>query len=260
MSANLQDPSERLRFPIRTFTGSVVINELHKAQNKGRAAIKRWAQTLTEQAESTIPNLFNSAFWNTSPGTDEPESVPSIISATPTTGSIGGLNRAGKEELQNAVDDTAYSDIGSEAGVYALNKNVADTAITNGDTVDLIIMDSDNYSGLKAYLNTNRRYSPNDKMGQLGFDTLKLGNCTIGYEKLNKIMGGANTITDGYVYGINSKYFGFDVLKDGNFKWSPNGFERVGNTLNKALYFWVFSNLTTNLPRAHFVMTSVTTA
>jgi hypothetical protein len=260
MSANLQDPSERMRWAIKTFTGSIVINELHKAQNKGRAAIKSFAKTLTQQAESTIPNLFNSAFWNTSPGSDEPDSVPNIINATNTSGYIGGLDRSGREELQNGVDSTTYSDIGSEAGISALNKNIADVAVTNGDFVDLIVMDSDNYSGLKAYLDSLRRFTPNDRMAKLGFDTIQIGNTVVGYEKLNNIKGGHNTISDGYVYGINSKYFFFDVLKDGNFKWNPKGFERVGNTLSSAYYFWVFCNVSTNLPCSHFVMTSVSTS
>jgi len=121
-------------------------------------------------------------------------------------------------------------------------------------------MDSDNYSGLKSFLDTQRRYTQNDRMVKLGFDTIKLGNTTIGYEKLHNIKGGANTIADGHVYGINSRYFFFDVLKDGNFKWNPSGFERVGSTLNKAYYFWVFCNISTNLPCAHFVMTSVSTS
>src|SRR3990167_4266100 len=56
MTANLQDPTARLRFDIKTFTGSVVINKLHEAQNKGKAMIKEFARTLREQADSTIPN------------------------------------------------------------------------------------------------------------------------------------------------------------------------------------------------------------
>jgi len=49
-------------------------------------------------------------------------------------------------------------------------------------------------------------------------------------------------------------------LKDGNFIWNPDGFERVGKSLNRALYFWVFCNLTTNLPKSHFVMSNVSNA
>ena len=260
MSANLQDPVERLRFEIKTFTGSVVINKLHEAQNKGRAMMKNFAATLREQAETTIPNQFNSAFWKSSPTSTEPESVPSLISATPTTGTVGGLSRSGDTALQNGAYTTAVSDIGSEAGIAALTRQKLRYAIGSGgkDAVDLIIMEDNLYAGLCGYLATLNRYRPDDELAKLGFDTIKLGNSIISYENTN-VTGGANSITSGYVYGINSNYMKFEVLKDGNFIWNPDGFERVGITLNKALYFWVFCNLTTNLPRAHFVMTNVST-
>lgn len=258
MSANLQDPMDRLRFPIKTFTGSIVLNKLHEAQNKGRAMMKNFAATIREQAEATIPNQFNSAFWASSPGSDEPESIPSIISATPMTGTIGGLNRAGNDHLQNDAYTTAVSDIGSEAGIAALYRRKIYNAIGAKDMVDLIVMTDNLYSGLAGYLATLNRYRPDDKLAQLGFDTIKLNGCTISFENTN-VTGGANTITSGYVYGINSNHIAFEVLKDGNFKWNPDGFERVGMTLNRALYFWVFCNLTTNLPKAHFVMTNVST-
>lgn len=257
MTANLQDPSERLRFDIKTFTGSVVINKKHEAMNKGRAMVKNFAQTLRDQAESTIPNAFNSAFWKGTPGTDEPESIPSLISATPTTGTIGGLSRVGRAELQNGAYTTAVADIGAEAGLSALMRQIITRAITPNDTVDLVIMTDELYAGLLGYLNTLGRYGPNERMAQLKFDSVKYGKTTITYENRTVNYGSPNTITASYVYGINSNHFNFEVLKDGNFMWNPDGFERVGRSLNRALYFWVFCNLTTNLPKSHFVMTNV---
>ena len=260
MSANLQDPVARLRFDIMTFTGSIVINEKHKAMNKGKAQIKEFARTLREQAEATIPNQFNSAFWSASPASTEPESIPSLISATPTTGTIGGLNRSGNTYLQNGAYATAISDIGSEAGIAALTRQKLRYAIGQGgkDAADLCIMDDNNFAGLSGYLATLNRYRPDDDMAKLDFDTIKLGNMIISYENTN-VQGGANTITSGYVYLINSNYIKFKVLKDGNFTWDPAGFQRIGQQLNKAEYFWVFCNLTTNNPRAHVVLTNVST-
>jgi len=258
MTANLQDPNKRLRFPIQTFTGSLVINKLHEAQNKGRAMMKNFARTLRDQAESTIPNLFNSAFWAASPASTEPQSIPSLISTTPTTGTIGGENRSGNPELQNGAIATAVADIGSEAGIAAIEEQKLRYAIGSGgiDAPDAAIMDENLFAGMVGYLATLNRFRPDDDMAQLGFDTIKLGKMTYSYENTN-VAGGANTITTGRVYLINSNYLTFKVLRDGNFIWNPDGFERVGQTLNRALYFWVFCNLTTNLPKAHVVFTNV---
>lgn len=261
MTANLQDPNARLRFPIQTFTGSVVINKLHEAQNKGKAMMKEFARSLRDQAETTIPNQFNSAFWNTAPASTEPESIPSLISATPAVGTIGGLTRAGHTYLQNIAYTTAVADIGTEAGITAMTRQRLRAAIGSGggDAPDLGIMNDELYAGLSGYLATLNRYRPDDGMAQLGFDTIKIGNMTLSFENTNN-QGSPNTITDGYIYMINSNYIKFKVLRDGNFMWNPGGFERVGQKLNKALYFWVFCNLTTNNPRAHVVMTDVSVA
>jgi len=260
MTANLQDPNDRFRFPIQTFTGSLVMNKLHEAQNKGKAMMKEFARTLREQANSTIPNLFNSAFWNTSPASTEPESIPSLVSATPTAGTIGGVTRSGNPYAQNRVFDTNVSDIGSEAGVATLTRQRIRTAIGSGgkDAPDVGIMEDDLYAGLSGYLADRNRFRPDHDMAKLDFDTIKLGSMTISYENTN-VTGSANTIQSGFVYMLNSNYLKFKVLRDGNFIWNPDGFERVGLKLNKALYFWVFCNLTVNNPRAHLVMTDVDT-
>ncbi len=259
MTANLQDTSERLRFPIKTFTGSIVVNKLHEAQNKGRAMMKNFARTLREQAETTIPNEFNSAFWRTSTaGSDEPTSLPDIVSATPTTGSLGGVSRNNKGYMQNGAYTTAVTDIGSEAGVTILTQQMLEYSINSRDLIDAVIMPVNLYAGLQGYLSTQNRFRPDERMAKLNFESIKLGNASVSFENTN-VQNDENTITSNYVYGINSNYLSFDVLKDGNFIWNPEGFERVGMSLNKALYFWAFCNLTTNLPRAHFVMTSVST-
>lgn len=262
MSANLQDPNKRLRFDIMTFTGSIVINKKHEAMNKGRAMIKSYAQTLRDQAEATIPNAFNAAFWKSSPTAGlEPESIPSLISTTPTTGTIGGLSRVGDKSLQNGLYSTAITDIGSEAGISALKRLIIRQAVNSNDLCDLVIMGDTNYAGLVGYLNTLARYQADKRMAELDFETIKMGKTVIGFEvaTVTGNSGYTDSINASYMYGLNSKHMNFEVLKDGNFMWNPDGFERVGRSLNRALYFWVFCNLTTNLPRAHFVATSVAT-
>lgn len=259
MSANSQDPSARLRFEVKVFTNALVLNQLDKAKNRGRAAIKNYLMTLREQAITTNENQFNSAWWDTSPATDAPDSIPSIISATPTTGTIGGLSRTGNSYLQNGVYTTSIADIGSEAGIAKLTELKIQNSVGRS-TSDLIIMSDANYAGLAGYLVTQRRYKPSEKMGELGFETIELGNTLIGWENTN-VLGGANTITSAYMYGINTKNMKLKHLVDpdaGSNGWASN-FERIGKSMNKAAYYNWFGNLTTNNPRAHWVATNVST-
>lgn len=256
-SVNLQDPNARLRWDVKVFTDTIVITELDEAKNKGRAAIKDFARTLRMQAESTIPNAFNSGFWNTSPGANEPDSIPNIINTTNTSGTVGGLNRAGNPYLQNGVYTTSIADIGSEAGVVDITKLRLRYAVTASDMADLIVMDQDRYANLSGYLANLQRYRPDDKMAQLNIETIKLGTATIGFENTSSyVKGGADSITAGYMYGISTKHIFFNILKDGNFKWETS-FERAGLKPVKFLPFKVFCNLCTNLPAAHWVASNL---
>jgi len=260
MKANLQDPSSRLRYDIQTYAGAgIVINKKHEAMNKGRAMIKEWAKTLREQAMSTVPNDFNSSFWAASPGTYEPNSIPSLISTTPTVGTIGGQTRSTHKAFQNQAYTTAVADIGSEAGLAVLFRQIIRAAVTANSRPDLVIMDDNLWAGLSAYLESQRRYKENEKMSKLGFDSIYYRGTTIGYENTNVMDETYNTISAGYVYGINSKHMKFRVLKDGNFQWDPAGFQQIGTSLNRGLYFYAFCNLCDYLPRAHFVMSNVST-
>lgn len=255
MTANAQDPYARLRYDPKVFTGSVVKNALEMAQNKGRAAIKDWLKSLREHASKTIKNQFNSAWWTASPATDAPNSIPSLVSATPTTGTIGGLSRSGNTYLQNGLYDTAITDIGSEAGI-AVMERLRITQAVGTSTPDIIILDQIRFAGLVGYLATLMRWQPNDKLAQLKIPSIQLGDATIGYENL-AVLGGADTITSGYMYLLNSEFLKVKRLLDENKDGWAKEFERVGRSLNKAVYYNWFGNLVTNTPRSHCVATSV---
>lgn len=257
MSATLQDPSRALRYDFKTFAGAgVIVNKLHAAQNKGKAEIVRLAKTLMEQSESTIQNDFSSSFWASTVATDNPNSIPTLITTTPTTGTIGGQSRSTNKAYQNKLYDTTVSDLGSEAGLLALESQILKSAVRPNDKVDFVVMGDSLFASLSSYLDTLRRFQPDSKMGDLGFNTLKVLGATV-VSETNETLNGENTITSTYIYGINSKYMKLVVLKDGNFKWSDK-FEHIPLTLNDALYFYVFCQLCDQLPRAHFLMSSVT--
>ena len=64
IDANIQDPFREFKFEPKTMSGTIVINQKHKAQNSGRAAIKNLMNSLRLQADTTISNNVNSALWH----------------------------------------------------------------------------------------------------------------------------------------------------------------------------------------------------
>jgi len=255
MTANAQDPQVRLRFDWKAFTGSVVINDLDKAMNKGRAAIKQWAKTLRRQATKTIANQFNSAWWKATPGANDPQSIPSLIPITYNAGTVGGLSRAGNAYLQNGYYSTAISDIGSESGISKIEELKIRYSVGTS-LADLLIVDQTRFGNMAGYLSTLYRFRPDDKLRVLKIPSIMIGDATMIFENTN-VLGGANSITAGYMYGINTDYLWIKTLRDGNSVWSTE-FERIGQKLNKAVFFKWFGNLVTNCPRAHWVASSLT--
>jgi len=255
MTANVQDPLDRLRYDPKIITNSIVVNDLDKAMNRGRAAVKNLVKSYRRQATTTIKNGFNSLWWKGTPGANDPDSIPSTIPTSATTGSIGGLTRAGKTYIQHGVDSTTLADIGSEAGITRLEQNRLQFAVGQ-ETADIIVMSQSKFANMVGYLSTLQRLRPNDKLAQLRINSIQLGTAVIVFENTN-VLGGANTINDGRIYGISSQATIIKTLAGGDGVWSTQ-FERLGLKLNKAIFWKWFGNLVTNNPRANWVMTDVT--
>ena len=258
MSADYQDPTRQLRFAVKVFTGSVVINTLDKAMNKGKALIKQYLTDLRANAKSSIDNQYNSALWATAPSGDEPESIPNIINTTNTSGTIGGQDRSTSKAFQNGVYTTAIADIGSEAGLADLYRLRAIYSVGQKQA-DCVVMPVAQWANLAAYVNTQRRYKGDAQMAQIGIESIDVGKCVVGYEQVGTDnISTANGITAGYMYGINIAAGGLKikVLADGNSKWEQSE-ERVGRTMNTAFYYNWFGNLVTRCPRANWVASSV---
>jgi hypothetical protein len=255
MAVNAQDPLDRLRYDPKIATTTVVINELEKAQNKGRAAIKNFMQSLRRQANTTIKNGFNDLWWAATPGPDDPQSIPSLIPTSATSGSIGGITRSGNTYVQHGVHTGAIADVGSEDGIATLERLRLEFAV-GFRTVDIIIMSQRKFSNLVGYLAANHRYRPQDKLAQLRIPGIELGDATLIYENTRTISD-ANTINNSRIYGIDSSSTFIKTLKDGDGVWGTK-FERHGVKLNTFVPWKWFGNLVCLNPRANWIATNVT--
>lgn len=253
VDALVQDPTREFRFDPKTLSGTLVLNKLHEAQNSGKAAIKKLLTTLKMQAETTIANKVNSALWASSPAATEPESIRSIISATPTTGTVGGISRVGNTYAQNTAYTTTVSSIGSAAGLAVLHKVRAKLGGDSKMTPDFAVTTATIWGLIVGYTDSLRQLRANEKMADLGLDTCYIGgNTVLGYDG----DGGAGECPSNYLYFLNSKCIFWKVLGKGNFVFEPFSFK--DNSLNATSLFYAFCNLTTNNPTALGVMTAIT--
>ncbi|KKK59375.1 hypothetical protein LCGC14_3035010, partial [marine sediment metagenome] len=226
------------------------------ATNRGRYAIKDWFKGLKQQADTTIDNDFNSGWGKTSPSGTDPNSVPSLISSTPTVGTIGGLARSSFKSLQNGVETAAIADIGSEAGIGSMLELAATYSVGQSMT-DLVVMSQTKWGNLGAYLSTQQRFRADEKLKLVNVRSIDIIGMTIVFENTN-VMNAENSIADDSVYGINSKHFFIQVISGFDGRWGTQ-LERVNKSLNKYIPYEWFGQLMTDNPRGQWVASNVTT-
>lgn len=253
ISADIQDPTREFKFDQATLSGTVVINRKHELMCKGKAEIKKLLSTLKMQAETTVENAIGSAMWASSPTANiDPESLPSLLSITPTTGTIGGISRSGNAYAQNKHSSTAITSIGSAAGLAGLHKfrlSLGGDAKTNPD---FAVTTATLFGKLYGYMDNLRQLRASEQMVKLGFDQFYVGTALVGYDG----DGGTDECPDDYMYWLNSKHLFFKVLEGSWFKFDP--FSYKDNSLNSTSIFYMFYNLTTNLPSSMGVQSAIT--
>lgn len=260
IASNYQAPTQAFRFDPVVLRGLVVINKVHELQNQGKAEIVNFIMTLKKQAESTIQNKLNAATWNSSPVANvDPESLRSLITTTPTTGTIGGVDRATYTWARNKLNSSTISSIGSTAGVAALSTFWAQLAGAAGDLPDFAVTTATLWGNLVGYLVNLRRLTSSENMAKLNLKTIEvLPGCELGYD------GDAGLAIDGSTAGcpanqfyfLNSNHLFYKVLKGGNMKFE--GFSKKDNSLNDTSIFYHVYNLTTNLPGSLGLLSAVT--
>ena len=78
----------------KTHTGHIVVYNADSIRNRGRSAIKIRVKHDTENLRNTIIDEINETFITGDGVGDTPDGFSNIISTTPTTGTVGGINRA----------------------------------------------------------------------------------------------------------------------------------------------------------------------
>jgi len=261
IQADYQTPTQALRFAPAVLDGVIPINRVHELQNQGKAQIMNFLDTLQKQAVSTVSNLVNGALWKASPVTDvDPESILSIVSDTPTTGSIGGVSRVSNIWARNKVYTSTVSSVGSAAGIASLFNFYAQLGGAANDTPDFAVTTTTIYGNIMGfYAGTNRRLTQDATMTKIGVKSMELmPGCELGYD------GDAGLASDGStaacpantLFYLNSKHLFYKILKGGNTKFEA--FTQKDNSLNKTSVFYHIYNLTTNLPSSLGRMTAIT--
>ena len=191
--------------------GTVVISDQEEDENKGETAIFKLVKAKMEVLEESIKEKFSVYLYGSSAGTD-PNGITTLIPDTPTTGTVGNINRATETQWRTSSYDFD-GNIDSTNIEEAFDDILMDLTL-KGDKPDLILCGRNLYRHYrtavrdKVVINLSESNS-GKKMMDLGFSGVKHQNIPMLYDEdcpVNK------------AYFINSKYLRLHMLRHVNMK------------------------------------------
>jgi len=212
-------PISAAQFTMKHYADSVTISGPEMLQNSGKEAMIELLATRVEIAQARLNNKIDVDLHadGTGNGGKNLVGLSAMISATPTTGTYGGIDRSTWTFWRN-VADTSTSINGAAATSSTIQNamnSVALRLVRGNDRPDLIYAGATAY---RLYLDSlqNIQRITDDKMAGAGFTSLKFyGSGGSADVVLGGGIGGNQTATD--MHFINTKFVKFRPHKDRNF-------------------------------------------
>jgi len=172
----LNDTMTAARFAIKQCAIAVVISGLEEIQNSGEQAMMNLIAQRGQVAENSFLNAMSTGLYSdgTAFGGKQIGGLQLLISKTPTTGTVGGIDASAQTWWRNTANDQTTDALST---VTALNIQPYFNKITlnlkrNSDGVDMIVADTVFYGFYLASLQTIQRITDTGTAGG-GFTALK---------------------------------------------------------------------------------------
>jgi hypothetical protein len=234
-------PISAAQYKIAQYADSVTMSGLEMLQNSSKEAIIDLLDGRMQVSEARLLNRISGDLYldGTGNGGKNLDGLGAAVSATPTTGTYGGINRANWTFWQNQVTTGATS----ASTILAAMTSASIKQIRGTDKADLIVAGNTLYTYYVGALQAIQRIAA-EESGAAGFASLKFyGGGTSADVVLGGGYGAQETAT--YMYMLNTNYISFRPHKERNFV--PIGGERqsINQDAIVKLYGWA-GNLTTS--------------
>ena len=188
-------------YPWRQAAVAISISGLEMLQNSGREAIINLLTSRIENAEMTAENGMAYDMFSDGSQTGQMSGLQALVSTTPTSGTVGGIDRATWSFWQNKKF-SAVTDGGgamTAANVQDYMNRLAVQLIRNADAPDMILADNTSYTYYLQSLQAIQRITSANS-ANLGFTSLAYNG--VGREIPVYLAGGfQGTTTDGNTFG-----------------------------------------------------------
>ncbi len=207
----------------KQFAVAVVMNGREKRQNSGEEGIIKLASGRVKVAEATLQNNFNADCFSdgTADGGLQIGGLKLLISKTPTTGTVGGINRAlaGGAFYRNYKFDTATDWAGGATNAYNIKElygTVIDNTQQNMNRPRYAIAGKTHYGYIRQASQAIQRIE-DPKLAKLGFENIVF--CGIPVVLGSSVnFGGQTLVQTDLTYFIDPKSITMKVYKGANFE------------------------------------------
>lgn len=219
-----QDVISASQWTIKQAACAVTLTGLEDLQNSGEEQIIDLLDARMDVAEGSMENLISSGIYSDGTGSSGKQitGLQAMLSATPSSGVVGGIDRGSWSFWRNQTFDFS-DDLGASASASNIQLGF-DTAYARtsrgSDVVDLILLGNHFWTFYMASLQTNQRFTGSADLANLGFQTVKYMNADV---VLDGGIGGNIPTKTGYF--LNSKYLFYRPHRRRNFV--PIGGERM---------------------------------
>lgn len=202
-------------FDIRQAAVVVSISGLEMLQNSGEEAIIPLLEKRVDNAERTLMNNISLDVYSdgTADNGKQIGGLQLLVADDPTTGTVGGINRASWSFWRNQVLDISNAGLGtaSTSNIQTAMNRLYLACSRGNDAPDLIVADNTMFRLYWESLQAIQRVT-SDKEANAGFNTIKYMNADVVFD--GGLGGGAPA---NKMYFLNTNYLYFRPHKDRNF-------------------------------------------
>jgi len=209
------------KYTMKQVAGTVTIDRFSERQNAGKEQIINLFGAKMTQLEMSFANKISQMFFadGTGNGSKDITGLQAIIADTPTSGTIGGIDRASYTWWRNQTDDGAQTSAAYDVILDDV-RSMYYLCSKGKDAPDFLVGGLDAYKGFEGKLTGTIQYNavlPNMLSdAKFGFPNMKVYGATFFYD---------NDCDDDKIYFVNSKYLKFHVDKSTFFEQMP--FQRM---------------------------------
>jgi hypothetical protein len=185
---------------------AVTISGLEQLQNSGKEKILDLMESRIDIAEKTMMNKIALGCYadGTGNGGKEIGGLQHLVADLPTSGTVGGINRATWSFWQNQYRDSSDNSVTLSSTTIQSEMNIMYTRLVRGtDRPDLIITDNTIWLYYLASLQNIQRIT-NDKMASAGFTNLKFMDADVVLDG-----GQGGNCPSAHMYFLNTDYIHF---------------------------------------------------